>query len=461
MTASKPALHFIVVGASVAGLATAIALQNAGHSVTVLEKAPQLGSPDDGSVIQGCARVAPNAYKILAEWGLETELRRHGVVNAGFGVYKYDGKKPEGRDLMGINTWDPELLVEARGDFIFIAHKLLLKMLYNRAISPPSGSARVKVIFGAEVASVDCDSEEPAVTLSSGDVYRGDAVIGADGATGAVRRALMAAEGAQLSEDEYTGMMVYSAVVPYQAVSQHRDLDVFFDFPQSSVSMGSGRGFVTDNDGAQDIFIFVYTPEAPYDGSWTETAPTKISEVLGSCDPSLKKLASLAGPTSAFQIKKFYELDSWVSESGKVLALGEAAHPAQACGLHTYSLAFEDGVFIGKIFSHSNDRERVPELFYAFEEHRKPRCAFLKNIEEVYIGLITLADGEAQVGRDSMMRANHAAGLNVLAASGELGMQEMLDETRRVFSYDANDDADEWWMSWGRYRRNSSIKVEF
>lgn len=38
--------------------------------------------------------------------------------------------------------------------------------------------------------------------------------------------------------------------------------------------------------------------------------------------------------------------------------------------LHAYAIAIEDGAFIGKIFSHIRDADRITEFLYAFEEKR-------------------------------------------------------------------------------------------
>jgi hypothetical protein len=101
-------------------------------------------------------RLPPNGCKVLFDWGLETEIRENAVVGEGFMIYncKYRFIRlhlrielkeaqmiPKGRSLAGItsvshrrfasdrqlininlsiglNLWDPELLVEARGDFL-------------------------------------------------------------------------------------------------------------------------------------------------------------------------------------------------------------------------------------------------------------------------------------------------------------------------------------------------------
>jgi len=144
-------------------------------------------------------------------------------------------------------------------------------------------------------------------------------------------------------------------------------------------------------------------------------------------------------------------LESWISESGKVLVLGDAAHPFSPGTGHSYAVALEDGAFIGKIFSHTRNPERVSEFLCAFQEHREPRCARLRQMEKEYIFHMTVPEGEFQAGRDASMRARHAAGQNVL--DGDL--EQMMEDYRMMYGYEAADDADEWWMTWGRYHSAS------
>ncbi|KAJ7651768.1 hypothetical protein B0H17DRAFT_1215229 [Mycena rosella] len=53
------------------------------------------------------------------------------------------------------------------------------------------------------------------------------------------------------------------------------------------------------------------------------------------------------------------------------------------------------------------------------------------------------------------MRANTAAGRNVMDPnpdSEESNFPQIINDTRMIFSYGPADDADEWWMPWGRLR---------
>jgi len=242
-------------------------------------------------------------------------------------------------------------------------------------------------------------------------------------------------------------------VVPNALILEH-DLALFYSHPGCTVWFGQNRGLRTFPMGKEnDISLLLYTPDSSQDGTWTEEAEKEITDVLGPCDGHIQKLAALAGPATCTQIKEPYELESWVSESGRVLVLGDAAHPFSPGTGHSYAVALEDGTFIGKIFSHTRNPDRVPEFLRAFQEHREPRCSRLRQMEKEYIFHMMLPDGEFQAGRDASMRARHAAGRNVL--DGDL--EQMLDDYRMMYGYEAADDADEWWMTWGRYHDASDV----
>ncbi len=73
---------------------------------------------------------------------------------------------------------------------------------------------------------------------------------------------------------------------------------------------------------------------------------------------------------------------------------------------------------------------------------------------------MTAEPGEFQSARDDMMRAKQQAGVGILDATGDLEETPEWVEIKEVFGYDAEDDADNWWVEWGllreRARRNSS-----
>ncbi|KAF7371202.1 FAD-binding-3 domain-containing protein [Mycena sanguinolenta] len=446
MCDSAAGLNFIIVGASVSGVATAIALKKSGHNVLVLEKDEQLGGAASG--FNACARICPNGSKILLDWGLlEAETKAKAAPMPGFAFLKYNAGYTEGSepDLLGENRWNEDLLFEARGGYIQFRHQDLMRILYDEAVRD---SSCVSVLFGAEVVNIDCDACE--VTLSSGEVHTADAIIGADGPSGIVRRILLEEEGDSLESDVQTGMALYSTIIPKALVYENGLAPWFYEFDDigSALWVGPKRAaWIFPVGGENDLALTVYTPDSTQDSSWTEPAQMKLKDVMGECDIRLKRLAALAQDVTCVKIKNPHPLESWVSESGRVAVLGEAAHPFPPSGFHPYSIALEDAVFIGKIFSHTRDRDRVREFLAAFQEHREQRCSLIREADMSYVQA-SICEGEMHDQRDAGMRANHAAGRNAM----EGDFQQMLEEVRIIFGYSASDDADEWWINWGRFK---------
>ncbi|KAF7323524.1 FAD-binding-3 domain-containing protein [Mycena kentingensis (nom. inval.)] len=456
-----PPLKFIIIGGSVSGLAAAIGLKESGHHVVVLEKDAELGGAGQG--IDGCARLPPNGTKILTDWGLAGAAEGKTATIGGWWLYKY--YTPGGAlDKLGVQRSWPEMVEAARGDYMMFRHTTLLRILYDKLDPLPSGARPAKkgagagdavVHFGAEVVQIDTNAAT--VTLASGEVFSGDAIIGADGRHGFVRRLLIEEE-EEDAEEEETGLALCAAIVPKKRIQEAGLADLFYDDVNCGFWMGNGRtAFTYPVGGEEDVSLWVYTPDNPQrsskDTAWKELSELRMDEIMGGeeqCDPRLLKLASLAGPTTVHQLTTPYQLDSWVSESGRVLAIGAAAHPAPVSGLYLYTTALEDGLFIGKVFSHTRDPARITEFFHAFQEAREPRCTRLRNMDQEYIDILSVVDGEIQEGRDATIRANDAAGRNGM----EGDLQQMMDDFVFAYGYDADDDADEWWINWGRMRQH-------
>ncbi|CAK5262115.1 unnamed protein product [Mycena citricolor] len=458
-----PGLNFIVVGASVAGLTCAIGLKKSGHSVTVLEREPCLSGAE--SIPSGAAGVPPNGCKVLFDWGLEKDVMENAVAGHGFMMYSYDpSSKGKGeRDAMGVNLWDPELMESARGEFLQMKHRVLLRLLHDLAIKPPAPSeGTVTIEFDAEVTSIESDDTGCNVILASGAVFAGHAVIGADGSTGFVRKYILEEEiedsGAECVDAD-TDLCAYSMFVPRAIAEQDEELKELYDSPRSnmvSVYFGNQRAAkVFLNGQERDAYLWLYTTDGQQEGSWTRPGVKPEIEAVEPADPVIKRIYEKAATPLRFPMKQHHVLDSWVSQSGRIIAIGEAAHPFPPFSLHTISIAIEDGAFMGKIFSHTRNPERIPEFLYAFEENRKPRCEHILQAEQMQLQYFTLPDGDQQQERDDKFLANKAAGRNAMSSPDE-NMQEIVDDLRVIFGYEPTDEADEWWMSWGRFQEDSS-----
>lgn len=160
---AKVALKIILVGAGLGGLATAIALTQSGHNVTVFEQTPVLG--EVGAGIQ----VPSNSTKILFKLGLEPYLRPYVTEPESISFRRWQTGNVIGNTKLipeFTNNFDAPYYVIHRAHF----HSALCQKVQDMGI---------EIKLGARV--VDYNPTEGSITLADGTIYTGDLVIAADG----------------------------------------------------------------------------------------------------------------------------------------------------------------------------------------------------------------------------------------------------------------------------------------
>jgi salicylate hydroxylase len=104
-------------------------------------------------------------------------------------------------------VWDEEVLRECGGDWLFVHYADFHRFLFECA------EANGTIIrLGSQVVGLDED-EDATVILANGERVRGDVIIGADGAGGALRKTM-------LDREEYVqgnGLMMYKFVLFFLA----------------------------------------------------------------------------------------------------------------------------------------------------------------------------------------------------------------------------------------------------
>ncbi|KAF8872574.1 hypothetical protein BD779DRAFT_331964 [Infundibulicybe gibba] len=432
-------LTFVIIGGGVAGLSCAIALRRVGHRVIVLER-----NESADRVSSGC-RLTPNLTKILYHWGLEEKLRKMTVKSDAISLSLF-----ESGELLGTHVWDQEMLREVRGEFLATHHSDLRRLLYDTAIS-----------YGAEIRLgkqvVDVDPYSRAVTLGSGEVVHGDVIVGADGKHGLTRRMLL-----DEPEDHTPGdTNLYSTTIPKERIIQHPDLcDLIYGQKQTRMMSWFGDQRYIQGwpiGGKQEGFnIIVYAPRDGNEGTWEDRAPiTGMQAALASAHPQLQKLGEIANQPICVPLKDYPELEDWVHESGRMVVIGEAAHPLPPGSIQESAMIVEDGAVLAKLFSHLRSEDQIASFLWAFEDLRKPRCDMVHKKELGDIYFMTMGPGEVQEYRDSSMRAKRDAGLSPLSASDELEETPEWSQMKEVFGYDAEDEADNWWIQWGLLRERA------
>jgi 2-polyprenyl-6-methoxyphenol hydroxylase-like FAD-dependent oxidoreductase len=187
----------LVIGAGIAGLATAIALQRADREVLVLERAAQLREIGAGISLW------PNAVKALRRLGVGDAVEAAGAPARDAAFRSWRGVQ------LGASITD-----QLQGRFgapLVLVHRARLQAVLRQALGPNA------IRFGAECAALDQDGDTVAVRLVGGGVERGTVAIGADGLRSRVRAALL-----HDGLPRYAGITAWRGVVPLDDTFGHR-----------------------------------------------------------------------------------------------------------------------------------------------------------------------------------------------------------------------------------------------
>lgn len=116
-------------------------------------------------------------------------------------------------------------------------------------------------------------------------------------------------------------------------------------------------------------------------------------------------------------------------------------------------MAIEDGAVLAKLFSHLLSEDQIGSFLCAFQDLRYERVARMLRNEQMNLMYVSIPPGEIQQGRDQGMLEKYHKGQNVLDDENDTG--EQWEEIKIAFSYDAEDEADNWWVQWGLLRERA------
>ena len=345
-------MHILISGGGIGGLTTALAFLKSGHTVSVLEQAPEIAEIGAG------LQISPNGMKVLDALGASARVAR-------------DSFRPRAQELRlgrsGRRIFSVPLREASqarwRGEYIHIHRADLIEALQACVFD----RAPDVIQLGAQV--VGYESNETGVTaiLSDGQKVVGDLLVGADGIHSSVRAQMIGP-----GKPRFTGTVAWRAVVPVAKLGDYPPPET------ACVWVGKRRHAVTYRlrRGSLANFVGVVESNEPEDESWTAVgAREQALKDFRGWNPVIQRIIDEAPLLMRWSLYDRPELPKW--HEGRVVLLGDACHPMLPFMAQGAVMAIEDAYVLAREVTRD---QPVEEALRAYEHKRKPRATRVQGV---------------------------------------------------------------------------------
>ncbi|SMB91004.1 monooxygenase FAD-binding [Hymenobacter roseosalivarius DSM 11622] len=362
-------MRFIIVGAGIGGLATALALRQQNHDVQVVEAASELREIGAGVVL------GANAMQALDRLGVHDAVQA-----AGFPITCVSLLDRRGRVLNDIDTTP---FTRRIGYDNLAIHRADLQRILLANL-PPGVVHLSKTLERFE-------EEDNWVTayFTDGSQVEGQALLGADGIRSRVRRQLLPA-----SQPRYAGYTCWRGVIEAQALNLP---------PGRSTETwgGTGRfGVVPLGNGQVYWFACINSPEAQ-NPRYRAFRLADLQRHFADYHSPIPELLALTTDEQAIwgdiiDLKPLRRFNF-----GRVLLLGDAAHATTPNMGQGAGQAVEDAAVLASCLAQAAS---IESAFQAFDQQRRPRTTRIVR-QSWQLGKVAQMERPWLVGlRDAVMR---------------------------------------------------------
>ncbi len=376
----------LVAGGGIGGLACALACARAGWSVRLLERSAQFSEVGAG------VQIGPNVTRRLHQWGLQRALQ----ALAAYPDVLHVRSARTGRTLGRLQLGDVAL--QRYGAPYATIHRA---DLHGALLAAVQASDLVRCDLNSAVEHFEQTADQVTVRASSVGTLAADMLVGADGLWSVVRQGLLGD-----GPPRRTGHLAYRALVaqsslPASLRSQHITVWLGPDMHvvQYPVRCGEQLNLVGIVRGEVPAAAIQPASESdPWDRHGD--AMTFRAAVAGACAP----LRELAEAIAQWRLWVLCDRAPMVGPQqhgkGRIVLLGDAAHPMRPYLAQGAGMAIEDATALGAALADAESD--LPAALQGFAAARWQRNARVQR-RAIRNGEIFHARGVVQLGRDAAL----------------------------------------------------------
>lgn len=382
-----------VLGGGIGGLTAALALAQRGAQVTVLEQADAIS--EVGAGIQ----VSPNGFCVLKALGVDEALRATCVKGEAVELRDYKAGRVVTRLDLG--------LLDEGQEYFFVHRADLIDVLANAC---REAGVSIRLLQKAETV---VPGDKPSVTMTNGDVFSADLIIGADGLHSVVRQVLNGT-----SAPFFTRQTAWRATVPNSM--RHPNV--------ARVHMGPKRHLVSYPLRGGELVNIVAVQERM---EWVEEGwahrdrPENLRAAFSDFGGDVPALLDEVTEVGLWGLFRHPVAQKWYGEN--IAILGDAAHPTLPFMAQGAVMAMEDAWVLADCLSGTED---IMTGLALYQSKRHKRCT----------KIVAQASGNARKYHLSLppLRVAAHTGMRLF---GTLAPQKMMGQFDWIYRFDVTSNA--------------------